>query len=119
MSRDRNPDEFPESIDEIDASQPNVVLPDLVGDARSVDAFLWKGSPNPTRVQRTAARILGVVEMGLGLEIFALAVRDRVRDGFSFGVVIEVAVALAAVLLGSRTFRNGFPRLPKPAQNSD
>jgi hypothetical protein len=111
VSHRRNLDEF---IEETSSSQRNIVFPDTVRNARSVDAFLWRGSPNPRLVQRIAAWMFGLVFVGLGAEFFFQAVQERVKYGFSIGVVIILALSLSFVLLGIRTFRNGFPRPTEP-----
>src|SRR5882762_6834178 len=113
MSHRQNLDKF---IDETRASQQNIVFPDTVRNGRSVDAFLWRGSPNPTPVQRIGAWMFGLVFMVCGVESFVIAVKERVEDGFSIDVVMMVFISLLFALLGLRTFRNGFPRRDKPGQ---
>src|SRR5258708_38257723 len=112
MSDPRNLDAF---IEQTRSNQRNIVFPDSVRNARSADAFLWRGSPNPRLVQRIAAWMIGLVFIGFGVEFYSFAVRDRVEHGFSAGVVITLGMSLSFVLLGIRTFRNGFPRPAKPA----
>lgn len=51
----RDLDDF---LEESRQRQRNVVFPDTVRNARSVDAFLWKGSPNPTRC--SASRLVAI-----------------------------------------------------------
>jgi hypothetical protein len=110
----RNLDDF---IDETRASQRNIVFPDTVRNARSVDVFFWRGSPNPSLVQRIAAWMFGVVLVGLGIEIFSLifASASSLVD-----VLLMVSMSVLCVFAGIRIFRNGFPRragpLPKPDQ---
>jgi hypothetical protein len=116
MSHHRNLDKL---IEETRSSQRNIVFPDTVRNARSVDVFLWRGSPDPTRVQRIAAWMFGLVFIGFGIEFFSFAVEERIKEGFSIGVVVMVAFALSSVLIGIRIFRNGFPRRPDPPQNSN
>ena len=111
MSHRRDLDKF---IDEFRARQQNSSFPDTVRNGRSVDFFLWKGSPNPSLVQRIGAWMFGFVFMGFGGVFFSVAVTERVENGFSFAVVFLVAMSLAAVLLGIRVFRNGFPKRAKP-----
>jgi hypothetical protein len=112
MSHRRDVDKL---VDEFRARQENIVFPDTVRNGRSVDLFLWKGSPNPWLVQRIAAWMFGLVYICAGLEILYQAVRERIESGFSFGVVFLAAMSLAAVLVGIRVFRNGFPRRANPA----
>ncbi len=63
--------------------------------------------------------MFGLVFIGFGLEFFSLAVEERVKEGFSIGVVAMVAFSLPLVLIGIRIFRNGFPRRLEPTQNSN
>ena len=113
MSHRRDLDKF---IDETRASQQNIHFPDIIQNGRSVDAFLWRGSPNPTPVQRIGAWMFGLVFMGFGVEFFLIAVKERVERGFSIDVVFMLFISLSSALLGLRTFRNGFPRRDKPGQ---
>ena len=107
MSHHRSLDKL---IEKTRTSQRNIVFPDTVRNGRAVDVFLWRGSPNPTRVQRIGAWIIGLLTIGVGIGFLYLAVKARIEEGFSFSVVAEAAFALAVAWLGIRTFRNGFPR---------
>lgn len=80
----RDPDHF---LEESRQRQRNVVFPDTVRNARSVDAFLWKGSPDPTLVQRVAAWLWGLTFIGLGacLTTFVGSLRS---DGEWAGAII-------------------------------
>jgi hypothetical protein len=91
-------------IEDLEARQRNIVFPDTVRNGRSVDAFLWRGSPNPTMVQRIGAWILGLTIVVMGI-VFLDTTRG---DGF-FSRMFSVAF----ILLGARIFRNGFPRREK------
>jgi len=102
MGKRRDLDKF---IDESSASQKNIVFPDTVRNARALDVFLWKGSPNPPLVQRIAAWMIGLGFMVIGL-IFMAAAFTRERDQ----PWIPGLIAVPFVLLGMRIFRNGFPR---------
>src|SRR5258708_4652298 len=96
-------------IDEPRARQRNIVFPDTVQNGRAVEVFLWKGSPNPTRVQRIAAWLFGLWFIGLGLACSPLAALARDEgDWFGFGAMILISPF--GVLVGITTFRNGFPR---------
>jgi hypothetical protein len=99
-------DEF---IDEVRASQRNIVFPHTVRNARSVDAFLWRGSPDPTLVQRIGAWLIGVVLVGSGIGSLWLGAQAHWNhDWIGFG--LKISMSLVAVLIGLRVFRNGFPR---------
>ena len=65
----RNLDEF---IEESRARHRNIVFPGTVRNGRSVDAFFWNGSPNPSLFQRIAAWMVGLVFVGLGVTLLGL-----------------------------------------------
>ena len=109
MSRRRKLDNF---VDETRESQRNIVFPDTVRNARSIDEFLWRGSPHPSLVQSLAAWMLGLVLIGLGIEVGALAV---VAASSIADVIVATILSLFTISLGIRTFRNGFPRAIKPS----
>ena len=82
---------------------------DTVRSARSVDAFLWWGSPNPTRVQRIGAWLFGLTLIGSGtcLMTFVEAARG---DGEWGAAVVLTSMSAGAIALGIRTFRNWLRR---------
>jgi hypothetical protein len=65
-----------ELIDETRAKQRNVVFPDTVRNARSVDAFLWRGSPDAPLVQRIGAWLFGSMFV-LGVKVFLNGCKRR------------------------------------------
>ena len=110
MDEHRDLDKF---IDESRDRQRNIVFPDTVRNARAVDVFLWRGSPDPPLVQRIAAWMFGLMFIFLGFAIFALA--TKVWDDNSwFGVVVTALMSLSCAGIGIRIFRNGFPRHERP-----
>lgn len=82
--------------------QRNIVFPDTVRNARYYYLFFWRGSPNPTRVQRIAAWLFGSVLVAQGVVLFQMA-----RE---MGDRLSGAMALLIGGVGARIFRNGFPR---------
>lgn len=110
----RKLDEF---IDETRASQRNIVFPDTVRNARPVDIFLWRGSPNPPIVQRIGAWLFGLAFISLSVNFLweAAAARDQDHDWVGFGVMILLSTG--CISLGARLFRNGFPRRQNPSSN--
>src|ERR1700682_2054936 len=44
-------------LDDLRARQRNTLWPDTLRNARTVDAFLWKGSPDATPIQRAGSAI--------------------------------------------------------------
>lgn len=111
---DRDLDKF---IQETNASQRNIVFPDTVRNARSVDAFLWHGSPNPPLVQRIGAWIFGLTFIGLGFSSFIMAFAF-IRNGSWPGFGVFTLIGLLVLLFGIKTFRNGFPKPKKPSNSN-
>src|SRR6266851_2554680 len=48
-------------LSEIEARQRNTVWPDTLRNAALVDAFLWKGSPDATPIQRIGIGLFGLL----------------------------------------------------------
>jgi hypothetical protein len=78
-------------ITDLKAKQRNVVWPDPQVNASRVDKFLWKGSPNPTRIQRIGAWIAGITFMGLGLAFFFLASMDWRKDVAGSAIAVSLS----------------------------
>jgi hypothetical protein len=103
---DRDLNDF---LEEARQRQRNVVFPDTVRNARSVDAFLWKGSRNPTRAQRVGAWLFGLTFIGLGACLITFVGVAR-SDGEWVAAFVLASMSMGAVALGIKIFRNGFPR---------
>ena len=97
------------------ARQRNIVFPDTVRNARSADVFLWRGSPNPSLVQRIAAWMIGLGFIGAGIECFWLAIVSR--SSFA-DVLVSVSMSALGVIVGIKIFRNGFPRPFPPSSKT-
>jgi len=78
------------------------VFPDTVRNGRAVDVFMWRGSPNPTNVQRVAAAIFGLFFFFLSVAMLSLGVDEP--SGIIF------VVALLGMFVGLRICRNAWPR---------
>ena len=74
---------------------------------RSVDAFLWRGSPSPTLVQRIGAWLVGLFFIAAGVVFLIFAWFD---SAWFLGVLV-----IGLFALGVRIFYNGCRTLkPKP-----
>jgi hypothetical protein len=102
----RDPNDF---LEKSRQRQRNLVFPDTVRNVRSVDAFLWRGSPNPTRVQRVGAWLFGITFIGLGACLITFVGAAR-SDGEWVGAFVLASMSVGAIALGIRIFLNGFPR---------
>ena len=60
-------------LKEIGDKQRNIVWPGPLVNSRGVDEFLWKGSPNPTLIQRIAAWLFGLVFIGIASVLLYIA----------------------------------------------
>ena len=60
-------------LQEIDSKQRNIVWPGPLVNSRGVDEFFWKGSPNPTVIQRIAAWLFGLVFLGIAFVLSYIA----------------------------------------------
>jgi hypothetical protein len=74
-----------------------------------VDTFFWKGSPNPTLVQRIAAWLVGTMFIGFGIGFILFAARERASDSWG-GYAMFLLFSLGTLAVGARLIRNGFPR---------
>ena len=90
-------------IDEMKGKQRNIVFPDTVRNQRGMYAFLWRGSPHPTLVQRIAAGILGLFFLAQGIAAFSAAARANKATSW-----ISALVAVPWILIAAKILRNGF-----------
>jgi hypothetical protein len=95
------------------AKQQNVVWPGPLVNGTEVERFLWKGSGNPTVVQRIGAWILGLAYFAFGLTGVAFAVRERADF---FAILIPLTIGCGCLLAGIKVFLNGF-RKDKPKEH--
>jgi hypothetical protein len=89
----------------MEAKQRNIVWPHPLINSRGVDAFLWRGSTNPTLVQRIGAWLFGLTFIAGGVVTLILA---RYEGARLLGVLV-----IGLFALGVRIFYNGC-RTAKP-----
>jgi len=106
MKSKQNSPDTERLIEEVRGRQRNTVWPDTMINGSAVDAFLWKGSPHPTLVQRIGAWIFGLFFVLMGIVLIG-AIEQRGPDP---GRWLGVVLAFAFIALGGRVFRNGFRR---------
>src|ERR1700679_431856 len=95
----RKPDELDDFVKDAEARRRNVVFPDTVRNGRSVDAFFWRGSPNPPLVQRIAAWMFGLAFIVAGICLFDAAVVVRDKDHSWVGFSVVTGIGLFAVFV--------------------
>ena len=87
-------------LDEARSKQSNVEWPDAPKNAVSVDALLWKGSPNATTIQRIGIAVFGLTFLFCGIGFLAMIPHSAVL----------VIIGIPFLLLGLRVLRNAFRR---------
>src|SRR6266436_6347938 len=67
MRRHTKPADRRTFIDDVRDREKNILWPDAMRNARSVDAYLWKGSENAPLVQRIGSWLIGLCLIVYGL----------------------------------------------------
>jgi hypothetical protein len=69
MSVNRHKQQHPieKLVDEVKHKQSNVTYPDVLLNARNVDALLWKGSHRVTKIQRVGVLLLSLAFLLVGI----------------------------------------------------
>jgi hypothetical protein len=98
-------------LKKIENKQRNIVWPGPLINSRGVDEFFWKGSPNPTVVQRIAAWLFGLTFTGIAFSLFYLAWSLRGSAWAVFGGGGLLFALMAARHIWSGTMRKKRPRL--------
>jgi hypothetical protein len=111
------PEDLDKFIDGVRASQRNIVFPDTVRNERALFAFLWRGSPDPSLVQRIGAWLFGLMSIGFGAVYLWQARGDLSHKGWTGFVLLPLVISLGLISVGVRTFRNGFPKHRNPHSN--
>ena len=80
---------------DIEARQRNVFLEDQIRNGLSVDAFLWRGDPKATRVQRVALLLFGLVFLaGFVMLISAAVERHTIFGGLVSLLILTISLRL-------------------------
>ena len=95
-------------LEELEARQRNVDWQDTMRKGMSVDALLWRGSPEATSVQRVGIAVFGILFLSLGL-FFVFALAPQIHS------VLSVMIGILLAALGTRVTLNAFRRKPKHA----
>lgn len=86
-------------LGEARSKQSNVVWPDAPKNAVSVDALLWRGSPNATTIQRIGMAVFGLAFLFSGIGFLAMIPN---------GTAVLAVIGIPFLLLGLRVLRNAF-----------
>ena len=112
MKHDHQLDEIREDIE---ARQKAIVFPDTTRNGVTVDAFLWKGDPKATPIQRAGL----IVFASFFLLIAVICAAIPFQDGRGTGWFFDALYALFAFLLSMRLLRNAFLKPPKRRHDSE
>jgi hypothetical protein len=94
----------PKLLDDVQARQRNTVWPDTLRNGRTLDGFLWKGSPDATLVQRVGVAIFGLFFLATSF----LFVYIALSEGGSGASLIIVLFALFWLVIGCKLLGNAF-----------
>lgn len=83
------------------ARQQNLTWPNTRKNGRSVDEFLWKGSPNATLVQRAGVLLIGGFFACAGIAFFV----NSWSHGEKVGVLISLIPLGGGLKVASNAFR--------------
>jgi hypothetical protein len=97
--RTLDPQEF---IHDVEARQRNILWPDALRNARSVDRLIFRGAPDAPLVQRIGIILFGLIYVCGGLVFLGFA---RAERSFWFSLF-----SLGWILLGIVVCRNGLKR---------
>jgi hypothetical protein len=114
MKDDVQPSQQELLIEQTKAKQRNTIWPDTFQNGRSVDEYLWKGSPDAPLVQRIGAVIFGLFFMLMSV-ILVEADRETMPDRKSIAAVI---VGIVFFGIGLKVFLNGFRRRKREPENT-
>jgi len=95
-------------LEELQARQRNVDWQDTMRNGMSVDALLWRGSPEATSVQRVGIAVFGILFLSLGL-FFVFALAPQIHS------VLSAIIGILLAALGTRVTLNAFRHKPKHA----
>ena len=90
--------------DDVQARQRNTVWPDILRNGRSMDGFLWNGSPDATPVQRAGSAIFGLAFLAAGFAFAYIAV----SKGGSGASLLIMLCGLFWVVIGCKVLGNAF-----------
>jgi hypothetical protein len=112
------PEDGHPSVDEVIAdakvAQRSTVFPDTLRGGRSVDAFLWRGDPNATTVQRVALIIFAITFLSMSIAFVDIFL----KEGISSDKLIYLYISIGFILISVRLIWKAFRRPPKNGDDS-
>jgi hypothetical protein len=79
---------------------------------KSVDEFLWKGSPTAKPVQRAGLVLFAFMFLLLAIVFASIPFQKKFEDGWG----VEFFMSLCAFLISMRLLRNAFLRAPRQTE---
>ena len=102
MARRPTDEDIRNLMGDIESRQRNTIWPDTVRNGRSVDAFLWHGSPDASLVQRIGVALFGLAFFAGGVVFLIIARHER-----SF---LAMIMSAGVFFLAVRMLRNAVRR---------
>lgn len=101
-------------LGEIDARQRNTIWPDTLRNAAFVDAFLWKGSPEATSLQRIGIALFGLLFLSPAVLLVCFWF---LGEGSALLRTLMLLFALPWAAIACKLFRNAFRHLAGKPQH--
>jgi hypothetical protein len=92
--------------EEAEMKQRAILWPDMLRSGRTVDEFLWKGSPRATPIQRIGLALFGVLFLLCAALSTILIFRDTWAEKIIGGIIGSLSV-IAGIRLMMNAFRHG------------
>ena len=105
MGRHNTNRDQPRMIAEIRSRQSNILWPDTLKNSTAVNRLLWKGTSDPTLVQRIGMCLFGLAFFALGAVFLPIARTETALANIFLGVGCSIgllAVGLRLILNGLR-----------------
>lgn len=95
--------------EEAEMKQRAILWPDMLRSGRTVDEFLWKGSPRATPIQRIGLALFGILFLFCAALSTILIFRDMWAEKIIGGIIGSLSVT-AGTRLMMNAFRHGAKR---------
>jgi hypothetical protein len=99
-----------ELVSDIQRRQRNTTWPDVMTNASSADALMWRGSRRITKVQRVGVGLFGLFFLLAGVSFAS----DSIRNGWWLELVISAAFSLVGLKLIWNSIRKNEPQQLEP-----
>jgi phosphotransferase system glucose/maltose/N-acetylglucosamine-specific IIC component len=97
--------------EDVEAKQRAILWEDARKGGKSVDEFLWKGSPTAKPVQRAGLVVFALMFLLLAIAFASIPFQKKFEAGWG----VEFFMSLCAFLISMRLLRNAFLRAHHPS----